>query len=296
MCSRGDPAGPLKQEAYKIIDGQPCPSQLTYIKRKAMRYINHIKNSHINRKEIKQTIGNSTVVLFLIQDTKNQKDSTDGADTFEFIYSLNTAPDFNPTAPLVIGMYNGTFGLMNLDMDTDKFVPVPILETPLSNQLALYLIQELLMSPMDRQSHLENMIVTLGDYLVKRENIESQLNCKLKMGLTPFQIHKIHRYVKKHIDRPVLTSELAKLVELSMHYFTRVFKRTTGETPHQFITRIKLEEAKKLLISTDESVIQVGLGVGCENPSHFSKLFKSNFGIPPLKYRKTFQNNLAMLN
>ena len=116
------------------------------------------------------------------------------------------------------------------------------------------------------------------------------------MGLTPFQIHKIHRYVRKHIDRPVLTSELAKVVELSIHYFIRVFKRTMGETPHQFVMRLKLEEAKKLLISTDESVIQVGLGVGCENPSHFSQLFKSNFGIPPLKFRKTFQNGMISLN
>ncbi|WP_421811298.1 helix-turn-helix domain-containing protein [Flagellimonas sp.] len=261
-----------------------------------MRYINQINQSHLDREHVKEAERKSQIILFLIRDEDNLMEKTTSEDEYEFIYSLNPTPDFNPSTPLVIGMYNGAFGTMDLSMQTDGFVQKSILETPLSNQLALYLIQELLISQRGEQYHLENMIITLGDYLVKRENMQSELNCKLKMGLTPFQIHKIHRYVKKHIDRPVLTSELAKVVELSIHYFIRVFKRTTGETPHQFVTRLKLEEAKKLLISTDESVIQVGLGVGCENPSHFSQLFKSNFGIPPLKFRKTFQNSMVSIN
>ncbi|MHA7831648.1 MAG: helix-turn-helix domain-containing protein [Flagellimonas sp.] len=260
-----------------------------------MKYIEQIKETHLKRQDIKDAGRQSGIILFLIRD-KDGLTEDSSEDRYEFIYALDGTPDFNPSTPLVIGMYNGAFGTMDLSMQTDGFVQKSILETPLSNQLALYLVQELLISQRGEQYHLENMIITLGDYLVKREHMQSELNCKLKMGLTPFQIHKIHRYVKKHIDRPVLTSELAKVVELSIHYFIRVFKRTTGETPHQFVTRLKLEEAKKLLISTDESVIQVGLGVGCENPSHFSQLFKSNFGIPPLKFRKTFQNSMVSIN
>ncbi|WP_421803278.1 helix-turn-helix domain-containing protein [Flagellimonas sp.] len=260
-----------------------------------MRYTTQISASHLERKQVKEAGQKSNIILFLIRDNDSILEAS-SEDRYEFIYSLEPSPDFNPSTPLIIGMYNGSFGTMDKNMQTDGFVKKSILETPLSNQLALYLVQELLINTAEEQFHLENMIITLGDYLVKREQMQSELNCTLKMGLTPFQIHKIHRYVRKHIDRPVLTSELAKVVELSIHYFIRVFKRTMGETPHQFVMRLKLEEAKKLLISTDESVIQVGLGVGCENPSHFSQLFKSNFGIPPLKFRKTFQNGMISLN
>lgn len=261
-----------------------------------MRYIEKIKGFQLEKAEIKKAGHSSQITLFLIRDSIESNERLGLEDTYEFIFSLEPSSDFNPSSPLVIGMYNGTFGSMDISMQPESFVPNSILETPLSNQLALYLVQELLISQHDDSCHLENMIVTLGDYLVKREHVQSELNCKLKMGLTPFQIHKIHRYVRQHIDRPVFTSELAKVVELSIHYFIRVFKRTTGETPHQFVMRLKLEEAKKLLISTDESVIQVGMGVGCENPSHFSQLFKSNFGIPPLQFRKTFNNGMIGLN
>ena len=261
-----------------------------------MRYIEQIKESQLEKADIKRAGRSSQIILFLIRDSIETTEKLGLEDTYEFIFSLETTTDFNPSSPILIGMYNGTFGTMDIEMNPEDFVPKSILETPLSNQLALYLVQELLISQQKERYHLENMIITLGDYLIKRKEIQSELNCKLKMGLTPFQIHKIHRYIKEHIDRPILTSELAKVVELSIHYFIRVFKRTTGETPHQFVTRLKLEEAKKLLISTDESVIQVGLGIGCENPSHFSQLFKSNFGIPPLRFRKTFHNGMIGLN
>lgn len=259
-----------------------------------MRYIDQVDAFHLQRKDVKNQVHKHSIVLFLIKDAECPNEKTALGQKYEFIYSLKTTLDFKPKRPLILGIYNGSFGLLKPSMDTKEFIQDPILESPLSNQLALYLIQELLLCRQGDQSYMENMIITMGDYLVKRHNMQLEINGTLKMGLSPFQVHKIQQFILKHIDRPVLISELAKLVDLSMHHFIRVFKKTTGETPHQFVTRLKLEEAKKLLISTDESVIQVGMGVGCENASHFSQLFKSNFGIPPLQFRKAFQASLQV--
>lgn len=255
-----------------------------------MRYIDHIGITVKSKKQVHELIYKNPIVLFLINDRATEGEKVSTGKNHQFIYVLEPSNDYKPKSPLLLGMYNGVFGSISSTLEFEDLIPEPILESPLSNQLALYLVQELMLSAEGNQSHMENMIVTMGDYLLKRYHMQEMLNCKLRMGLSPFQVNKVQHYVRAHIDRPISTLELAKVVDLSMHHFIRVFKKTTGETPHQFVTRIKLEEAKKMLIATDESVIQVGLGVGCENASHFSQLFKSNFGIPPLKFRKAFQD------
>ena len=262
------------------------------LKKENMKYVSHIHQRILDRKSIKNFVHKYPIILFLIEDGKKLKEELVSGENYEFIYTLNPMPNFKPKTPLVLGMHNGVFGTMKPEMETEKFEPIPILDSPLSNQLALYLVQELLFCPNEDKSHLENMIATMADLLVKRYYLQEELSCNLQMGLTPFLVQKIQHYVKKHIDRPILTSELAKVARLSLHHFIRVFKKTTGETPHQFIMRLKLEHAKKLLISTEDSIIQVGMGVGCDNPSHFSHLFKTNFGIPPLKFRKAYHINM----
>lgn len=254
-----------------------------------MKYVSHMNEYILEKKQVKNLVHKCPIVLFLIRDEKNQTEASNLNSNYQFIFSLEPALNFNPKAPIVLGIYNGVFGVMKPDMLTENFEPMHILETPLSNQFALYLTQELLFCSAKEKSYLGSMIATMGDLLIKRLFVQKELNCELQMGLTPFQIQKIQHYVKKHIDRPILTLELAKIARLSVHHFIRVFKKTTGETPHQFIMRIKLIHAKKLLISTEDSIIQVGMGVGCDNPSHFSKLFKTNFGVPPLKFRKSYR-------
>ncbi len=257
-----------------------------------MKYVTQIEQCNIKRHQVKDHLKKSSILLFLMRDNEGANEKNVMHQEYEFIFSLRPTPDFKMKKPLILGIYNGAFGTLEPSMQSATFRPKPILDTPLSNQLALYVIQELLLCGEGDMAYLGNMIVSMGDYLVKRHNMQQEIDTKSKMGLSPFQVQRIQRYVLKHIDRPVQTSELAMVVDLSVHHFIRVFKKTTGETPHQFVTRLKLEEAKKLLLSTDESVIQVGMGVGCDNPSHFSQLFKSNFGIPPLQFRKAFQASL----
>ncbi|SHE96616.1 Helix-turn-helix domain-containing protein [Arenibacter palladensis] len=254
-----------------------------------MKYVSHIHQGILDRKSIKNLVHKYPIILFIIKDGQKSKEASVSGEKYQFIYTLHPMPNFKPNTPLVLGSYNGVFGSMTPEMETENFQPLPILDSPLSNQLALYLVQELLLCPNEDKSYLENMIATMADLLVKRYYLQKEISCNLQMGLTPFIIQKIQHYVIKHIDRPILTSELAKVARLSIHHFIRVFKKTTGETPHQFIMRLKLEQAKKLLISTEESIIQIGMGVGCDNPSHFSQLFKTNFGVPPLKFRKAYQ-------
>ena len=64
-----------------------------------------------------------------------------------------------------------------------------------------------------------------------------------------------------------------------------MFRREAGETPHQFVTRLRLKEAARLLRASDQTVLQIALAVGSENASHFSVQFKRGYGVMPLAYR-----------
>lgn len=257
-----------------------------------MKYVKSLKEIIQQPTRVRNIAHKYPIVLFLMKDNRNSNPGLNDNPSYQYVFALEPSEEYRPESPLIIGMRNGEFGTLDPNMDPDTFKRKPILESALSNQFAFYLVQELNFCPEDDKSHLENMVLTMGDYLVKRYCMQNELECNLKMGLTPFQIQKIKRYVHDHIDRPVRTSELARHVRLSTHHFIRVFKKTTGETPQQYTTRIKLEQARRLLLSTQDSIIQVGMGIGCDNPSHFSQLFKSNFGITPMKYRKTYQENM----
>ncbi|MFM0200836.1 AraC family transcriptional regulator [Paraburkholderia fungorum] len=103
--------------------------------------------------------------------------------------------------------------------------------------------------------------------------------------LVPRRIRRVTDYIRANLAPDLAIGELAALAGLSSFHFARVFRRETGETPHQFVTRLRLEEAARLLRATDQPVLQIAIEVGFETASHFSVQFKRDYGVTPLAYR-----------
>jgi AraC family transcriptional regulator len=103
--------------------------------------------------------------------------------------------------------------------------------------------------------------------------------------LVPRRIRRVTDYIRANLAADLAIGELAAQAGLSSFHFARVFRRETGETPHQFVTRLRLEEAARLLRATDHPVLQIAIAVGFENASHFSVQFKRGYGVTPLAYR-----------
>jgi Transcriptional regulator containing an amidase domain and an AraC-type DNA-binding HTH domain len=80
-------------------------------------------------------------------------------------------------------------------------------------------------------------------------------------------------------------SELANLVKISSYHFSRMFKQSTGVTPHQYVTQCRIEKAKQLLKKPDLSIKYISQQVGFHDQSHFSKTFCKIVGLTPKKYR-----------
>lgn len=98
-------------------------------------------------------------------------------------------------------------------------------------------------------------------------------------------ISKIHSIIQEGYASELSISRLAEEVFLTPNYISLIFKKETGETITDYITRIRIGKAKELLTSTDLKVMEISELVGYENPHYFSTVFKKTVGLHPLKYR-----------
>ncbi|MEG3864051.1 helix-turn-helix transcriptional regulator [Microcoleus sp. herbarium12] len=104
-------------------------------------------------------------------------------------------------------------------------------------------------------------------------------------GLEPVKLQIVINYINDYLNRDLHIAELANLVHISPYYFSRLFKQSTGVTPHQYMTKRRIEKAKELLKRRDLSITYISQQVGFHDQSHFSKTFCKIVGVTPKKYR-----------
>jgi transcriptional regulator GlxA family with amidase domain len=89
------------------------------------------------------------------------------------------------------------------------------------------------------------------------------------------------------IANPV--EEMIKRSRLAERTFKRRFTKSTGMTPIEYVQHLRIEEAKRRLEGSDDSVDEISWQVGYEDPAFFRRLFKRTIGLPPGSYRKRFR-------
>ena len=91
----------------------------------------------------------------------------------------------------------------------------------------------------------------------------------------------IHRVVEENYTSPISLDELAYLSGRSLSSFKREFQNIYGEPPARWIREKRLSKAQQMLRSSSLSVADVAYSLGFENPTHFSRIFKQQFGYTP---------------
>ncbi len=93
------------------------------------------------------------------------------------------------------------------------------------------------------------------------------------------------RYIREHFAEPLTLEDTARNVFLSPFYLSHTFKDELGITFIEYLTRVRMESAKKLLTDKSLSMQAIAEAVGYDDASYFSKVFKRNEGVTPNKYR-----------
>ncbi len=101
--------------------------------------------------------------------------------------------------------------------------------------------------------------------------------------------HRAHRardYAHAAFDQPLTLADLAGVACLSPNHLLRVFRLVFHQTPHHYLTSLRVAEARRLLRATDLSVTEIGAAVGLESLGSFSRLFRAHVGVSPQAYRR----------
>lgn len=129
-------------------------------------------------------------------------------------------------------------------------------------------------SPITYSFLTNDRILTNRDYAAKHDiTLEKMLEANEKS------------FIMENIADPITVKDVADHVGLSAEYFTKMFKRETGQNIKEFITLMKVEAAKDMLERTNLSVGMVALELGYSNFSHFSQVFRKYENITPSEYR-----------
>lgn len=96
------------------------------------------------------------------------------------------------------------------------------------------------------------------------------------------------QYVMQHFQEPLTLEEVCEAVGFSVSYFSVMFKKETGEGFAKYLTRIRMDEAKRLLRETNLSVAEICEKVGYSDRKHFTHTFHKTAGLNPAEYRKLY--------
>ena len=100
------------------------------------------------------------------------------------------------------------------------------------------------------------------------------------------KIKHVRNHLIEDLEHSVSLKELAAEHEISLTQLKTSFKQVYGETPYVYLKRYKMHIAAKLLLETEQRVIEIAAAMGYQNPSKFTEAFFSVMGKRPLEYRK----------
>ena len=124
------------------------------------------------------------------------------------------------------------------------------------------------------------------------ENVISQVNSyrDLKTGGL---IKRAKDYIKLNYSRSITLEDVAREINVSPQYLSKLFKDETGENFIDYLTSMRIRIAKNLLEGDEMSVKEICFSIGYSDPNYFSRTFKKIVGVTPTEYKDSFLNQSA---
>lgn len=110
-------------------------------------------------------------------------------------------------------------------------------------------------------------------------------------SLTTPQLRRILAVVADRLSEDIDLASLADAAGISRFHFLRCFRATMGKSPHQWVTHLRVERAKTLLMQKRLSILEIAASVGFQSQSHFGQVFRRETGLPPKEWRSQRRNH-----
>lgn len=151
------------------------------------------------------------------------------------------------------------------------------LREQLMNEM-LYIVHHAKESPF----HLIGHLYLFLDYLT-----QSAKSTKLVQSskMSDYYIKEAINYIEQNFQNNITIEDIAAVCGINRSYFGKIFRNSIGHSPQEFLMNYRMVKATELLKLTSLSIAEIGAAVGYENQLHFSRAFKTIYGVSPRAWR-----------
>jgi len=160
-----------------------------------------------------------------------------------------------------------------------------LFDDPLCRELSMSMLAEAQAHGAAARMYVESAAVVLSQRLASIKH--RPLAPAHRHGLSPDVLRRAQEFLHDEMNRNPGITELSSAVGMNVDHFSRMFKRSTGLAPHQYLGNIRLERAKRLLAEGRSPIIEIAFDIGYANPSQFSAFFRKRTGLSPTEFRRS---------
>ncbi|WP_197080892.1 helix-turn-helix domain-containing protein [Gordoniibacillus kamchatkensis] len=103
-------------------------------------------------------------------------------------------------------------------------------------------------------------------------------------------IEAIRRYIEQHYKKDISLTTLSEIFHFSPRYLAKIFKEQFHTTIITYLTDLRIDKAKSLLIHSNIPISEIAGSIGYEDENYFGKVFKKQTGLSPMQFRKQYKN------
>lgn len=134
-------------------------------------------------------------------------------------------------------------------------------------------------------AHGYDLSVAVSDQMVynavRHATAEQRVSLQSRNGMRNPHMAKAIQMMNDNLETPISPAVIAADIGISPRQLERLFGKFLNTTPKKFYMEMRLERARNLLVQTESSVTEIALACGFENPGHFSRVYRTSFGVTP---------------
>jgi len=120
---------------------------------------------------------------------------------------------------------------------------------------------------------------------VRNATSAQRVSLQSRNGMRNAHLARALELMRDNLDEPIPPSKIAREVGISTRQLERLFGKYLNASPKKYYLEMRLERARHLLLQTEMSVIDIAICCGFQSPGHFSRVFRTAFGVTPMMQR-----------
>ena len=166
-----------------------------------------------------------------------------------------------------------------------ELIPRPDLKDDVLRYLIMAMVEDLKEGCPTGRTLGESIANTIAAYTAEKYAAFSCRFREYRNGLSACCLRTVLDYIDANLERDLGLNEISRVALISPYYFGKLFKRSTGQTLHQYVLEQRIRKAQSLLARTKIALVEIASMVGLANQSHFTTAFKKKIGVTPGNYR-----------